>query len=84
MEGLPTVRHFSTFPHGGAGAAALGIHQGLQTIGLDSQFYYRRNQSHEPTATDCHAMAFPEATDSDKRNSRIERIVWDDWLGYRM
>lgn len=40
-----SVAHLSTFPHGGAGMAACGLHRGLLAQGIDSHFYYRQNQS---------------------------------------
>ena len=38
------VAHFCTFPHGGAANAAIGQHLGLRDAGINSQFYYYRNQ----------------------------------------
>ena len=37
------VSHFSTFPHGGAAAAALRTHRQLRKLNVDSRFYYHRN-----------------------------------------
>ena len=37
------VSHFSTFPYGGAAAAALRTHQQLRKLKVDSRFYYHRN-----------------------------------------
>jgi len=39
------VRHFSTFPHGGAGNAAIGIHRSLQKQGIESRFCYLNNDA---------------------------------------
>jgi glycosyltransferase involved in cell wall biosynthesis len=40
-----SIAQLSTFPHGGAGMAACGLHRGLLAAGADSHFYYRQNQS---------------------------------------
>ena len=37
------VSHFSTFPYGGAAAAALRTHDQLRQSGVDSRFFYHRN-----------------------------------------
>ena len=37
------VSHFSTFPYGGAAAAALRTHHQLRKLNVDSRFYYHRN-----------------------------------------
>jgi glycosyltransferase involved in cell wall biosynthesis len=37
------VSHFSTFPYGGAAAAALRTHRQLRKQNVDSRFYYHRN-----------------------------------------
>lgn len=37
------VSHFSTFPYGGAAAAALRTHRQLRKLDVDSRFYYHRN-----------------------------------------
>lgn len=37
------VSHFSTFPYGGAAAAALRTHRQLRKLNVDSRFYYHRN-----------------------------------------
>lgn len=39
------VAHFCTFPHGGAAAAAKRQHRGLLEAGVDSRFFYFRNES---------------------------------------
>lgn len=54
MDASIQVNHFSTFPHGGAGNAALSIHRSLQKIGLKSRFYFRRgewNGDHDATVS---------------------------------
>lgn len=38
------VAHFCTFPHGGAAAAAKRQHRGLLAEGVESRFYYFRNE----------------------------------------
>ncbi len=37
------VSHFSTFPYGGAAAAALRTHRQLRDLDVDSRFYFHRN-----------------------------------------
>lgn len=41
------VSHFSTFPYGGAAAAGLRTHRQLQKTGVDSQFFFHRNDRDE-------------------------------------
>ena len=38
------IAHFSTFPHGGAAAAAKTLHEGLLKLRQRSHFYFHRNQ----------------------------------------
>jgi len=38
------VAHFCTFPHGGAATAAIRQHSGLRQAGIDSHFYYFRDE----------------------------------------
>jgi len=42
------VSHFSTFPYGGAAAAALRTHRQLRRLNVDSRFYYHRNDRLAP------------------------------------
>ncbi len=42
------VSHFCTFPYGGAAAAAMRNHKQLRKLGVDSHFYYHRNDRAEP------------------------------------
>lgn len=48
MPAKLSVAHLSTFPHGGAGGAACGLHRGLIAEGVASHFYFRQNQSTSP------------------------------------
>ncbi len=45
------VSHFSTFPYGGAAAAALRTHHQLRALNVDSQFYYHRNDRQDDFAS---------------------------------
>ena len=45
-----TVRHLSTFPHGGAAMAAQRLHVGLKRYGVNSQFLYHHNDGTETPA----------------------------------
>jgi glycosyltransferase involved in cell wall biosynthesis len=53
------VAHFCTFPHGGAAAAAKRQHHGLLAAGVDSRFYYFRNEQDVPLDETFEQVEFP-------------------------
>jgi len=52
------VGHFCTFPHGGAATAAIRQHNGLRQAGVDSRFYYFRDEKNQTLDNDFSKFEF--------------------------
>ena len=52
------VAHFCTFPHGGAATAAIRQHSGLRQAGIDSHFYYFRDEKNRLLGGDFSKVEF--------------------------
>ena len=52
------VAHFCTFPHGGAATAAIRQHNGLRQAGVDSRFYYFRDEKNQTLGSDFSKIEF--------------------------
>ena len=52
------VAHFCTFPHGGAATAAIRQHKGLRQAGVDSRFYYFRDEKDQTLDNDFSKVEF--------------------------
>lgn len=50
------VKHFNTYPHGGAANAARRIHRGIVQQNVDSQFFYRLSDQAPPTESRTHLI----------------------------
>lgn len=80
---LKPIAQLSTFPHGGAGAAAIRIHRGLRRLGLDSRFYFQENQS--TTALDSSFLPLPSVwqSDQDRRAAHSPSALSATWASAR-
>ena len=84
------VAHFCTFPHGGAATAAIRQHVGLRAAGVDSRFYYFRDEKKQTLDSDFLKVEFsPPVNDgpfaavhsflAKRRRRRIHRL-YDEHL----
>ena len=87
------VAHFCTFPHGGAATAAIRQHNGLRQAGIDSQFYYFRDEKNQSLDGDFSKVEFSPARNNGplaavnsffakRRRRRIHRL-YDEHLRNR-
>ena len=76
-----TVRHLSTFPHGGAAMAAQRLHVGLKRYGVNSQFLYHHNDG---TETPAEQEDFQQLTFDKKAHLHAEDGKKLDWLSFRV
>lgn len=76
-----TVRHFSTFPHGGAAMAAQRLHVGLIKFGLSSRFMYHRDEAPDDRSTieNLHQLSFNK-----KAHLKTDEGHRLDWLLFRV
>ena len=76
-----TVRHLSTFPHGGAAMAALRLHTGLKRYEVNSQFFYHLDNEAD-TSTD--QEDFRTLTFDKRGHLRSSDGKKLDWLSFRL
>lgn len=76
-----TVRHFSTFPHGGAAMAAQRLHFGLGNFGLSSRFMYHRDEAPEERSAieNLHQLSFNK-----RAHLKTDEGHPLDWLPFRV
>ena len=82
------VAHFCTFPHGGAATAAIRQHNGLKQAGVESRFYYFRDEKNQTLGDDFSKIEFSPARNegplaavktflAKRRRRRIHRLYND-------
>lgn len=73
MDPSLNINHFSTFPYGGAGNAALSIHRSQLAVGLNSRFFFRRNDQTVPlNKGNLQQVEYAETAESDP--SLVDRL----------
>lgn len=68
------IDHFSTFPHGGAGTAARRLHERLVERGVQSRFWYWRDQNQQHLDESFVQLQFPQ-----KPRSPLGQWIHHQW-----
>jgi len=76
-----TVRHLSTFPHGGAAMAAQRLHAGLRHYGLNSQFLYHLD---DETDSFTQREGYQQLSFDKKSHLKTDDGKQLDWLSFRV